>query len=298
MSREDTALSPGTLTELRDEINARIDRLLPADDQPPQNLHRAMRYSLKGSGKRIRPLLCLLISEAANADNRSFALDAGCATELVHTASLVLDDLPCMDDASLRRGRPATHCEFGQATAILAAIGLLNRAFGILAEHEAAKPRLRAEAAKVLSDAIGSNGMIAGQEIDLHERASFETASRIEGVNWLKTGTLFVASAHLGALAAQLPPPSVEAIRDFAKHVGLAFQTADDLIDQIGDVESAGKDVRQDTGTPTLVSLTGPQGAARSCRQHLEIARAALDRSGLETVKLLALVDSIFGSRA
>ena len=224
-------------------------------------------------------------------------MDAGCAVELVHSASLVLDDLPCMDDASLRRGRAATHREFGQATAILASIGLLNRAFGALAEHDATDPQLRARAARVLSDAIGSNGMIAGQEIDLHERASVDTESGIEGVNWLKTGTLFVAAAHMGALAAQLPPQGTEAVKECAKHVGLAFQTADDLIDQTADIASAGKDVGQDAGLPTLVSLAGPQGALHSCKEHLEIARSALDRSGLETVNLLSLVDSIFGSR-
>ncbi len=217
---------------------------------------------------------------------------------MVHSASLILDDLPCMDDAKLRRGRPATHREFGQATSILASIGLLNRAFGVIAEHHATDSQLRTQALEVLSDAIGSNGMIAGQEIDLHERASLDTAAPIESVNWLKTGVLFVAAAHIGALAAQLSPASIDAVRDFAKHVGLAFQTADDLIDQTGEVESAGKDVGQDQGIPTLVTLTGLQGAVRSCEEHLELARKALDRSGLETVNLQTLVDTIFGSRA
>ncbi len=263
----------------------------------PTTLHQAMRYSLLGGGKRIRPLLCILVSEAAQGHGRDFALHAGCAIECVHTASLILDDLPSMDDAAMRRGRKTTHQEFGEATAILASIGLLNLAYGIIARHAATEPGVKAHALDVLCEAVGSKGMIAGQEIDLHERHRFSEARPIENLNWLKTGVLFVASAHIGALAAGLQPESVNAVKDFAKYVGLAFQTADDLIDQSGSVETIGKDVGQDDGVPTLVSLSGNEAARRSCEENLTYAQESLHRAQLQGAGLQALVDSIFGSK-
>ncbi|MCY6380566.1 polyprenyl synthetase family protein [Hoeflea prorocentri] len=256
-----------------------------------------MRFATLGSGKRIRPILSVLISEAAKGKGRSFALDAGCAIECVHTASLVLDDLPCMDDANMRRGQSATHKKFGEATAILAAIGLLNRAYGIIAENTDAADESKTAALKVLSNAIGSNGMIAGQEIDLHQRSEFRRAPPIEDLNWLKTGVLFVASAHIGAIAAGLDETGVKALKGFAKSVGLAFQTADDLIDQSADPDKIGKDVGKDVGMPTLVSLSGPEAARRSCEEHLEDAENALAGAGLDRIGLAGLVDSIFGSK-
>lgn len=296
LNREDITTSDDGITALRDEINTRLDQLLPGGDRQPVSLHKAMRSSLLASGKRVRPLLCLLISEAAGGTGRSFALDAGCAIEMVHTASLILDDLPCMDDAAMRRGRPTTHKEFGQSTAILASVGLLNRAFGVIAEHPGASPALKTRTLEVLSEAVGSNGMIAGQEIDLHERRNYDHATPIESVNWLKTGVLFVAAAHTGALAANLQPSAVGAVNDFAKHVGLAFQTADDLIDRMGDAHSIGKDVGQDTEIPTLASLSGNHSARLSCEENLLQAHRALNESGLEPAGLTTLVDGIFGA--
>lgn len=296
LNREDTRPFDNAIARLRDEINGRLDQLLPGGEQHPASLHKAMRFSLLGSGKRVRPLLCLLISEAAGGTGRSFALDAGCAVEMVHTASLILDDLPCMDDAAMRRGQPTVHVEFGQATSILASVGLLNRAFGVIAEHPDAPAALKARALEVLSEAVGSNGMIAGQEIDLHERGNFDNAAPIESVNWLKTGVLFVAAAHIGALSANLNPAVIGAVNDFARHVGLAFQTADDLIDRLGDAQSIGKDVGQDADIPTLASLSGTQSARLSCEDHLVRAHHALAESGLETAGLMSLVDSIFGA--
>lgn len=296
LNREDIRTLDNGVAALRDEINTRLDQLLPASDHHPASLHKAMRYSLLGSGKRVRPLLCLLISEAAGGTGRSFALDAGCAIEMVHTASLILDDLPCMDNADMRRGRPTTHREFGQSTSILASVGLLNRAFGVIAEHHEVAPDTRTRALEVLSEAVGSNGMIAGQEIDLHERRKYNHATPIESVNWLKTGVLFVAAAHTGALAAGLQAEAIGAVNDFAKHVGLAFQTADDLIDRTGDAQSIGKDVGQDTDIPTLASISGTQSARLSCEDNLRQAHRALNESGLDPAGLTALVDGIFGA--
>ncbi len=298
LGQSDQSSGQTYISDLRNEINGHIEHLSPAEDQHPASLHRAMRHSLFGSGKRVRPLLCLLVNEAAGSQGRQFALDAGCAIEMVHTASLILDDLPSMDDAQLRRGRATTHRDFGEATAILAAVGLLNRAYGVIAQHPHVDASIKSQAVEVLSHAVGSNGMIAGQEIDLHERRSFDGVGSIEGLNWLKTGVLFVAAAQMGALAAGLEQRGVEAVREFAKHVGMAFQTADDLVDQSATEDAAGKDVRQDDNIPTLVTLVGKPAAKLSCQEHLQRAREALDASGLEKSRLQALVNNIFGSVA
>jgi geranylgeranyl diphosphate synthase type II len=282
------------IANLRAEINAHLENLMPEENRHPVNLHAAMRYSLLGGGKRVRALLCLLVSEAAQGHGRSFALDAGCAVEMVHAASLIIDDLPCMDDAKTRRGRPAAHVRFGEATSILAAFGLLNRAFGVIGESAAA-PGLVGQTVQIMSQAIGSDGMIAGQEIDLNERTALSNIANIEALNWLKTGSLFVASGHIGALAAESDPASVEAVKQFARHIGLAFQTADDLIDQTFDTQTAGKDVRQDGDKPTILSIAGEPAARASCKEHIRFALEALETSGLQTESFVELVESIFG---
>ncbi|MEM6463008.1 MAG: polyprenyl synthetase family protein [Pseudomonadota bacterium] len=286
-----------SIDAIRAEIDTRLEQLLPARTQEPENLHRAMCFGALATGKRVRPLLAVLISEAAGGHGRSFALDAGCAIECVHTASLILDDLPCMDDAQLRRGQPTTHRKFGEATAIIAAIGLLNRAYGIIAADQSADPQTRNTVLSVLSDAIGSNGMIAGQELDISRLQGRQPAAAAENVNWMKTGVLFVATAHIGGLAAGLNMKTINALKEFAKCVGLAFQTADDILDMTGSEHALGKDVGKDIGRPTLVAIAGEEAARRTCETYLEDADRALLASGLETSGLRALVDTIFGSK-
>ncbi|MEM8744342.1 MAG: polyprenyl synthetase family protein [Pseudomonadota bacterium] len=283
---------------LRDEVNARLEEILPEASAEQTDLRSAMRYSLMGPGKRVRPILCVLVSEAAGGTGRSFALDAGCAVEMVHAASLILDDLPCMDAAATRRGQPATYRKFGDASAILASIGLLNRSYEVLAEHEGPSEHVKTAAVRSLTAAVGTDGLVAGQEIDLHERAKYDDVKRVEGLNWLKTGVLFTASAEIGAIAAGLEPDRVDAVKRFSRHVGLAFQTADDLIDQEGTLQSAGKDVGQDEGKPTLVSLVGNDAARQTCHQHLSDARAALAESKLDGAMLSGFVDSVFAHLA
>ncbi len=285
-----------TFSLLRDEVDACLDRLIPAQTKQPTNLHDVMRYSLLSGGKRVRAILCILVSEAAGNQGRSFALQAGCAIEMVHAASLILDDLPCMDGANTRRGQPAAHKAFGVASSILASIGLLNRAYEVIAEFPDANEKLRCDAICALTNAVGTDGMITGQDIDLHGRESFSDIERIEHLNWLKTGVLFCSAAEIGAIAAELDAQTTDAIYRFSKHVGLAFQTADDLIDQHGTLQSAGKDVRQDGHKPTLVSLTGANGARYSCQEHLALAREALLESGLDGTMLNKFVDIIFAS--
>jgi geranylgeranyl diphosphate synthase type II len=213
---------------------------------------------------------------------------------MVHTASLILDDLPCMDDAVLRRQRPTTHIAFGQPTAILTAIALLTKAFGIIASLEGVPAVTRTRLAALLSDALGWDGLAAGQEIDINNRATLRDAAEVEHLNWLKTGVLFVAAAEMGAILRGLESDRLEAVRRFARHIGLAFQTADDLLDGSATVEQAGKDVGKDSNKATLVSLFGTDQARLTCQHHLAHAEKALMDSGISDAPLRALMTSLF----
>lgn len=285
------------LSLLRQRVDDRLGALVPAGEVAPQNLHLAMRHALIAPSKRVRPVMCYLVAEPQGAAAEQDALDVGCALEMVHTASLILDDLPCMDDAALRRQRPTTHIAFGESTAILAAIALMNRAFGVIAELENVPAPVRTRLAAILSDAIGSNGLVAGQEIDINGRSDFSDAKPVEQLNWLKTGVLFVASAEMGAVLRGLDDRQVAAIRSFARHFGLAFQTADDLLDQTAKTAEAGKDVGQDGQKPTLVSLLGVEQAKLSCAEHLAQAKRALAEARIDATRLDELVARVFQAR-
>jgi geranylgeranyl diphosphate synthase type II len=254
----------------RQTVEVTLHHLLPPDRAP--RVRRAVEASLFAPGKRLRPVLALMVAEALGADPH-LVLPGACAIEMVHTASLILDDLPCMDDATLRRGRPACHVEFGEATAILAAFGLLNRAYEILAEggDAAPPPAERAAMAAELAAAVGLDGMIAGQSEDLAltgQRFAFET---LEFIHSRKTGALFTASAALGCWAARADPAVLGSVKAYAKNLGLAFQVVDDLIDVSGDAAEAGKDVAQDTHKTTFVSFAGLEGA-RVLAEELVVA--------------------------
>jgi geranylgeranyl diphosphate synthase type II len=234
-----------------------------------------MRYSLLAPGKRLRPLLCLLAARAGGGDE-GVALDAGCAIEMVHAASLILDDLPSMDDAGLRRGRQTAHLRFGEATAILAAIALLNRAYGVLAALEPLDEARRVRLVERLAEAVGSQGLAGGQEQDLNGRAALSDLERIDDLNALKTGPLFVLAAEFGGRLCGLEEGRLEPLRRFAAHLGLAFQTRDDLLDVVASKSAAAKDVGQDGGKPTVVSLAGCEAAGERIRDQLTSARSAL----------------------
>jgi geranylgeranyl pyrophosphate synthase len=197
---------------------------------------------------------------------------------MVHTASLILDDLPSMDDAKTRRGRPTCHVAHGESTAILAAFALINRAFEILAEGWPGGPDAtqRAAIARELARAIGQDGMIAGQSVDLlmtDREIDFPT---LEFIHSRKTGALFTASAALGALSARARPAELAAIVTYAKNLGLAFQIVDDLIDVTGGVAEAGKDVGKDVKKTTFVSFSGIEGARALARELIAASEAAL----------------------
>lgn len=281
---------------VRMAVEQRLAQLLAAHPGVPLNLQGAVRHASLAPSKRIRPVLLVLIADP-HPDLEQTALDVGCAVEMVHTASLILDDLPCMDDAQTRRERPTTHIAFGQATAILSAIALLTHAFGIIAGLEQVPAQTRTRLANVLSRAVGWDGLVAGQEIDVNGRATLLGAEQVENLNWLKTGVLFVAAAEMGAILADLEEAQVDAVRRFARHFGLAFQTADDLLDRTATAVEAGKDVAKDGDKATLVSLFGASHARLTCEEHLDRANAALLESGVSQTPVRALMDRLFDAR-
>jgi geranylgeranyl diphosphate synthase type II len=255
------------------QVEAALRRLHQGGHAP--GVAAAIEHSLFAPAKRLRPILSLLVADVLRGDVEQ-VLPPACAIEMVHTASLILDDLPCMDDATSRRGRPACHVVHGEATAILAAFALQNRAFAILAEGWPGGPgaETRAAVARDLSQAVGLEGMIAGQAQDLAGTDRIIDFPTLEFIHSRKTGALFTAAAALGALAAR--PGERAAIISYAKNLGLAFQIVDDLIDVGGAEAEAGKDVGKDLKKTTFVSFSGVEGARDLARELIAAAQEAL----------------------
>ncbi len=281
------------LETARAALEERMNRLVAGPDIEPPHLRDALHHALLSPGKRVRPLLLLMIA-ARDSGASEAALDAGIAVEMVHTASLVLDDLPSMDNAETRRKRPTAHVLFGEATAILVAIALLNRAFGLLAELGAGH-EIRTELGRILSNSIGWNGLVSGQAHDIAGNQGAERADA-ERVNWLKTGALFVAAAEMGAVLGGCDEADRARIVGFANYLGQAFQTADDLIDISGDPEAAGKDVGKDHGKQNVVSIVGAKRARDACREYLTAALDELGRTGIPQGPIFALMEQHFGA--
>jgi geranylgeranyl diphosphate synthase, type II len=264
-----------TLAERHREVEGMLRRLKPAGSSPP--VSAAIETSLFAPAKRLRPILALLVADVLRGDEEA-VLPAACAIEMVHTASLILDDLPCMDDADTRRGQPTAHQLHGEANAILAAFALLNRAFELLAQGWPDGPDAasRTEIAAELAQAIGLDGMIAGQAQDLASTDQTIDFPTLEFIHSRKTGALFMASADLGALAARARPAERAAVVAYAKNLGLAFQIVDDLIDVTGRAGEAGKDVGKDLKKTTFVSFSGVQGARALAEELIAASQEAL----------------------
>jgi len=256
----------------------------------PGRLAEAMRYSVLAGGKRLRPVLCLLAAEACGGDPEA-ALPAACALELVHTYSLVHDDLPAMDDDDLRRGRPTCHKAFDEATAVLAGDGLLTLAFEVLAAG--IRPAGAALACvRALAEAAGPSGMVGGQMADLQaEGRDGATVDALEAIHRRKTGALLRAALRMGGLAAGAPATSLEALDRYGRAVGLAFQIVDDLLDVQGDEAKLGKRVGKDSGLGkwTYPALLGVDESRLRAKQLADEAVAALAPLGPGGDRLRAL---------
>lgn len=255
-----------------------------------------MRHALLGPGKRLRPVLTLTVAELLGAPDLEPVTDVAAAVELVHACSLVLDDLPAMDDAELRRGRPATHRVFGEGAALLGAFALLNQAYALVA---AAASRLRLERrppavlVERLAEAIGPRGLIGGQALDLESRPGELDRPRLETIHARKTGALFVAAAELGALAADAGAEEVEAMSRYAFELGLAFQIEDDLLDARAASAPADGGPARSVERSSLVGLLGAAGARRRAAERLAAALAAVERFGPAAEPLRALAEGV-----
>ena len=264
----------GTLAAWAARVNRRLPELLPPPTARPEPVHQAMHYALTGAGKRVRPVLTLAVADLFGARSEP-VLDLACAVEMVHACSLVLDDLPSMDDAALRRGRPTVHRAFGENVALLAALGLLNRAYALVAEahHRLSLRRYTTEdVVHHLAAAIGSDGLIGGQALDLLARPEEMNLDVLEYIHSHKTGALFMAAGELGAMAADARRRDLEVIARFAKNLGLAFQISDDLLDVLGTPEETGKDTGKDEKKVTFVRLLGVPGAQALAAELLGFA--------------------------
>jgi geranylgeranyl diphosphate synthase type II len=264
---------------LRAGVDRRLAELAPPLGSAPDRLVEAVRYSLLAPGKRFRPMVTLLAAAEFGAPEGA-ALDVGCAFEMIHAASLILDDLPAMDDAGLRRGLPTIHRAFDEATAVLAGVGLLNEAYAVIANDKALPAGLKGEISGRIAASVGFVGLIAGQARDLFDRDQVRDMAAIDRLNHEKTGVLIMAAAQAGARIAGASDAAVEAVGEFGRRMGLAFQIRDDIIDAEGSIDGAGKDVGQDADMTTVVSLLGVEGARAAMEEHLAIGQAALDAVG------------------
>jgi geranylgeranyl diphosphate synthase type II len=264
-----------TLRERKALVEQALRELAPVGESPEVIL--AATQSLFAPSKRLRPVLALLVTEILGGEAAA-VLPAAAAIEMVHTSSLILDDLPCMDNASERRGQAACHVAHGEATAILAAFALLNRAYEILAEGWPGGPdgAGRSQIARDLSAAVGVSGMIAGQARDLAVTDRNLDFPTLEFIHSRKTGALFIAAAALGASGAGASAAARAAVMAYAKNLGLAFQIVDDLIDATGKAHEAGKDVGKDLKKTTFVSFAGVHGARQLAAELIEASQEAL----------------------
>ena len=277
-------------------IETLLDKVLPAQRIVPERLHDAMRYAVLGAGKRVRPLLAFAGGELSDADIERVAL-AGAAVELIHAYSLVHDDLPCMDDDVLRRGKPTVHVEYDEPTALLVGDGLQSLAFQILGEYRLAEHSVdQLHMVKLLATAAGSRGMAGGQAIDLASVGKKLSVPELELMHIHKTGALIRASVLLGAHCGYgLGESELAQLDNFAKLVGLAFQVVDDVLDAEAPTATLGKTAGKDAdrNKPTYVSALGLTESKQFAEQLRHDALKALDGFGERAVRLRQLADFI-----
>ncbi len=271
----------------RAAVEEYLGGLFPGD-KPYGRLQEAMRYSLMAGGKRVRPVMALAFCDLMGGEWRR-AIPFGCALELVHTYSLIHDDLPCMDDDDLRRGKPTCHKVYGEAMAVLAGDALQAEAFRLIASAPGVSDRQRAEAALVLSRACGADGMVAGQTLDLLGLG--RSRGELELLHSLKTGAMIQGAAELGCVAAGADSRRREQAAEYARHIGLAFQVRDDILDVVADQQELGKTVGSDRrdGKTTFVDLLGLEDCEALVAQETARAKAAIsDLPGCEFLLNLA----------
>ncbi|CAG9169254.1 polyprenyl synthetase family protein [Cupriavidus pampae] len=273
---------------------AALDAALPTTDTIPHTLHEAMRYAVLGGGKRVRPLLVHAAGEVTGAAPE--ACDAAaCAVEMIHAYSLVHDDMPCMDDDDLRRGRPTVHKAYDDATALLVGDALQTQAFLVLTRAQMLGAEARMTLVAELAIASGSVGMAGGQAIDLQNVGLAMSRDALEGMHRMKTGALLRASVRMGALCGNIDTAGLTALDRYAAATGLAFQVVDDILDVTADTATLGKTAGKDAANdkPTYVSLMGLDAARELAEQLRTTAHEALEGFGPRAGRLAALADLI-----
>lgn len=266
------------LEDRRLMVEEALEVALPQQDGPETRVVEAMRYSLFAGGKRLRPILCLAASEAVGGDLKA-AMPAGCALEMIHTYSLIHDDLPAMDDDDLRRGKPTNHKVFGEAIAILAGDGLLTEAFVLLSDYNSLLPERAVQVIGVIAEAASYRGMVGGQVVDIlsqNKRADLETVQQMHS---RKTAALIAAATESGALAGKGSEAQVAALARYGRAIGLAFQIADDILDIEGDTELLGKTTGADEarGKVTYPAAVGLERSRQAANEMVNDALAALE---------------------
>src|SRR5579871_2178364 len=270
------------LNERRARVDAALDRYLPRVTDPPGRLHEAIRYSVLAPGKRLRPILVLAGAEAAAGDPDT-VLPTACAMECIHVFSLIHDDLPCMDNDDYRRGRLTNHKVYGEAMAMLAGDALLTLAFELVAENVATVPAERIlPTLRLIAEASGTQGMVGGQVVDMESQGQPVTAQTLEYIHAHKTGALLLASVLAGAMLSGAEAVRMDALRAYGRHIGLAFQIADDILDVTGDQNRIGKPVGSDEerDKATYPKLFGLEESRRRAAAEVEAALLALSDFG------------------
>ena len=289
------------MTARRALVDQALDRVLPAEDAPPPTVHRAMRYSVLAGGKRLRPLLVIAAAEAVGgAADR--VMPTACALELIHTYSLIHDDLPAMDDDDYRRGRLTNHKVFGEAIAILAGDALLTFAFRLIADNAAlvGDPRAIRDVVATVADAAGTDGMVGGQVVDIESEGKTISAEMLDYIHTHKTAALIRASLVVGASLAGGDPRAVAAIRGAGETLGLAFQIVDDILDVEGNLAELGKTAGSDERKKkvTYPAYHGLDASRAKARALIEDAKRALAPLGPAAEPIRALSDFIYARRS
>ena len=295
MERIDFKLNLTDETEtLRELIENKLSEYMNKSGKPQQRVFDAMAYSLLAGGKRLRPVIMLLVCKMCGGNEIS-ALPFACALEMIHTYSLIHDDLPAMDNDDLRRGRPTNHIKFDEATAILAGDALLNLAFEITSANTGAADKTALRAISILARASGADGMIGGQIIDIKSENKKLTLDELKYLHSLKTGALIRAAGACGAVLADADTAAIKSADEFCKNLGIAFQIRDDILDVTGDTKVLGKKTGSDAvnNKNTYVSLLSLEEAEKLCAEYTKKAKEALAPFGKAAAPLLTLADEL-----
>lgn len=286
------------LKEQIDFIDKYLDKYLAEKENPQNIIYKAMRYSVFAGGKRLRPILMLNVCKMCGGDVNE-VIPFACALEMIHTYSLIHDDLPAMDNDDLRRGMPTSHIKFGEATAILAGDALLNRAFEVVSEYDGDNVKRAMKAINMLAVSSGTEGMIGGQIVDMESEGKEITLDELRYLHLNKTGAIIRSACTIGALMGGGSEEEIEAVDEFAKNLGVAFQIQDDILDVTGSEEELGKPIGSDAeeNKNTYVRLVGLEKSRGLSEEYSENAKKALDIFGERAKFLKELTDYLINRK-